>query len=395
MKALSFEGSGLEYFKIWIVNILLTIVTLGLYYPWAKVRNHRYFYGNSTLEGRNFEYHATGKQLFIGYLISISLVIIYVIIQNISPIGAFIALGVLFFALPWIVWRSMMFNMRMISFSNVRFSFDGKLGQAYINFLLLPFLLLVAIYGPIIGAAFSSILIATSSAFVGILTALLFIACYIFAFYAYAWMKKRNTTYAINGARYGQGRFATTVETKGFAKILLKTIGVSILVTIAAIAIIMAISAMTVGISNISNVFESLEDPEAMQEIMSGGLALAFGLFYLIMIIASFVVLAYSFVRNRAYTYANSTLDNDITFASTLSVKSVTWVMLSNLLLIIISLGFAMPWAKVRMAKLVLENTQADTQLNLDTYVSQQQGKQSALGEQIGEAFDVDVQVAF
>ncbi len=42
MKTLSFEGNGLEYFKIWIVNVLLTIITIGMYYPWAKVRNNRY-----------------------------------------------------------------------------------------------------------------------------------------------------------------------------------------------------------------------------------------------------------------------------------------------------------------------------------------------------------------
>ena len=39
-----FRGDGAEYFKIWIVNILLTIVTLGIYSAWAKVRNNRYFY---------------------------------------------------------------------------------------------------------------------------------------------------------------------------------------------------------------------------------------------------------------------------------------------------------------------------------------------------------------
>ena len=37
-----FSGSGSEYFRIWIVNLLLTIVTLGIYYPWAKVRQTRY-----------------------------------------------------------------------------------------------------------------------------------------------------------------------------------------------------------------------------------------------------------------------------------------------------------------------------------------------------------------
>jgi len=39
-----FRGDGMEYFKIWIVNILLTILTLGIYSAWATVRNNRYFY---------------------------------------------------------------------------------------------------------------------------------------------------------------------------------------------------------------------------------------------------------------------------------------------------------------------------------------------------------------
>jgi Bacterial protein of unknown function (DUF898) len=36
-----FTGSGSEYFRIWIVNLLLMLVTLSLYYPWAKVRRLR------------------------------------------------------------------------------------------------------------------------------------------------------------------------------------------------------------------------------------------------------------------------------------------------------------------------------------------------------------------
>ena len=54
MQALNFEGKGFEYFKIWIVNILLTIVTVGIYYPWAKVRNRRYLYANSTLDAVSY-----------------------------------------------------------------------------------------------------------------------------------------------------------------------------------------------------------------------------------------------------------------------------------------------------------------------------------------------------
>ena len=46
-----FTGSGSEYFKIWIVNVLLTIVTLGIYSAWAKVRRLRYFYNNTRFAG--------------------------------------------------------------------------------------------------------------------------------------------------------------------------------------------------------------------------------------------------------------------------------------------------------------------------------------------------------
>ena len=53
-----FTGSGSEYFRIWIVNLLLTLVTLTLYYPWAKVRRLRYFYANTLIDGQPLGFHA-------------------------------------------------------------------------------------------------------------------------------------------------------------------------------------------------------------------------------------------------------------------------------------------------------------------------------------------------
>lgn len=48
---LQFTGKGSEYFGIWIVNLLLTILTLGIYSAWAKVRRLQYFYRNTQLAG--------------------------------------------------------------------------------------------------------------------------------------------------------------------------------------------------------------------------------------------------------------------------------------------------------------------------------------------------------
>ena len=395
MKALRFEGSGFEYFKIWIVNILLTIVTLGLYYPWAKVRNRRYFCANSMLEDRNFEYHASGKQLFLGYLIAMGLLIAYIVLQNVSPALSGIALIILFFGLPWVIWRSLKFNMRMTSFSNVRFGFENGLGGAYVNYLLLPILLFAVIYGiPIAAFIFSmqtvGAMAATPILFIGLIVGL------ILALFVFAFMKKRNTSYAINGYRYGQGIFYTDVKTKAFLWIILKCIGISIMATVG-ILILMAVLASVSGLAgSLLELDLNIGDPESMQSVFQNSAIVAvIGLVYLGLILISMLVLAYFVTRTREYIYENSSLDKQITFFSSLKTLPFAWVMISNLLLIIFTLGLGLPWAKVRMARLFLENTHVDTSVGIDNYLTQRQGEQSSLGEQIGDAFDVDVGIGF
>lgn len=397
MKQLTFEGNGSEYFKIWIVNILLITITLGLYYPWAKVRNHRYFYGNSTLEGRNFDYHATGKQLFVGYLIAMALFLVYVIVGEIFPLGAPILLVVLFLAIPWIIWRSVMFNMRMTSFSNVRFGFSGKLGLAYINFLLLPLLFFVSIYAlPIAAAIIVPMYKGSMPAYAGVLIAIAVIVSMALAVYFFALMQKRNTSYLINGYRYGQGEFSTELRTGAFAKITLKTFGLSLLTfTVVMMLVGTAVALMGLGggfadLAQMGNV----ENPEELiGELLAGGAVVAVVIGYISMIFVGFFLMAYMQTRQRTYILENTLLDDKIAFISSLKARSLTWIMWSNFLLIILTLGLATPWAKVRVARLMLENTYVDVGDGFDQYVTQKQEEQSSLGEQIGDAFDVDIGV--
>lgn len=397
MKQLTFEGNGSEYFKIWIVNILLITITLGLYYPWAKVRNHRYFYGNSTLEGRNFDYHATGKQLFVGYLIAMALFLVYVIVGEIFPLGAPILLVVLFLAIPWIIWRSVMFNMRMTSFSNVRFGFSGKLGLAYINFLLLPLLFFVSIYAlPIAAAIIVPMYKGSMPAYAGVLIAIAVIVSMTLAVYFFALMQKRNTSYLINGYRYGQGEFSTELRTGAFAKITLKTFGLSLLTfTVVMMLVGTAVALMGLGggftdLAQMGNV----ENPEELiGELLAGGAVVAVVIGYISMIFVGFFLMAYMQTRQRTYILENTLLDDKIAFISSLKARSLAWIMGSNFLLIILTLGLATPWAKVRVARLMLENTYVDVGDGFDQYVTQKQEEQSSLGEQIGDAFDVDIGV--
>ncbi|MFW2373645.1 MAG: YjgN family protein [Gammaproteobacteria bacterium] len=391
MKALSFDGSGMEYFKIWIVNVLLTILTLGLYHPWAKVRNNRYFYANSMLEGRNFEYHATGKQLFFGYLIAMTLLILYIIINQVSPTGSLILVATLFLAVPWLILRSMIFNMRMTSFSNVHFNFSGKIGRAYLNFFAYPIALYIGLILITVAMTMSISLGGVVAALLGVIFALAMIA---FLLFSLAFIKKKNTEFFVDHSQYGQGEFKTNVHIKKLMMIALKTVGIGILVLLIA-AIVVSIGAYATGsIDSVMALNGAEPNPELMAEKMRLLMPVIF-LAYLMMIMAGIFIMAYSLTQHRKYVYANTRLDEKVTFASTLKAFPLAWVLITNFFAVILSLGFAYPWARVRASRIMLENTLVNSESGFDDYLTQKQNETSSLGEQIGDAFDIDAGLGF
>src|SRR5258708_5457274 len=133
-----FRGSGGEFFRIWIVNLALTLITLGIYSAWAKVRTRRYFYGSTMVAGHGFDYHASPVRILIGRLIALALFVGYNISARISPFLA-IPWGILLlFAIPWLIVASQRFNARNTSYRNVRFNFTGDYWGAFKAFILWP-----------------------------------------------------------------------------------------------------------------------------------------------------------------------------------------------------------------------------------------------------------------
>src|ERR1700692_3108359 len=74
---LHFTGSGAEYFGIWIVNLLLTIVTLGIYSAWAKVRRLEYLYRHTELAESGFDFHGSPGLILFGRAIALVMLIAY------------------------------------------------------------------------------------------------------------------------------------------------------------------------------------------------------------------------------------------------------------------------------------------------------------------------------
>jgi len=133
-----FRGNASEYFGIWIVNVVLTILTLGIYSAWAKVRRKRYFYGNTVLDGHSFEYHARPTTILKGRLITVGIIIVFNLIVEFIPLVALVIFVAYLFALPYIINMGLRFNARMTSYRNVRFNFVGNYWGAFIAFILVP-----------------------------------------------------------------------------------------------------------------------------------------------------------------------------------------------------------------------------------------------------------------
>jgi uncharacterized membrane protein YjgN (DUF898 family) len=71
-----FHGKGGDLFLLWLANSALTVLTLGVYFAWGKARVYKFFYGNTEFAGSRFRFTGNGKEIFIGTLKAIGLIIL-------------------------------------------------------------------------------------------------------------------------------------------------------------------------------------------------------------------------------------------------------------------------------------------------------------------------------
>ncbi len=106
----TFIGSGGEYFRIWIVNLLLSIITLGIYSAWAKVRRERYFCAHTLLAGSPFNYHGKAMAILKGRILAVLIVIGFNVVGQFAPTYSLLFLPVFLIAVPWAVRTSLRFK---------------------------------------------------------------------------------------------------------------------------------------------------------------------------------------------------------------------------------------------------------------------------------------------
>lgn len=324
---IKFKGNGFEYFKIWIVNIFLTILTLGIYSAWAKVRNKQYFYGNTLIDGSSFQYTAKPLDILKGRAIAVAVFMVYALIDALNPLLGLIFFIVLMVFLPWVVVRSLQFNARNSVFRNIRFNFTGSKKEALQTFLFWPFL---------IAFTFGLVL-------------------------PMIWYKQ--TAFMTNNSAYGTCHFRFNAKIKDYYLMFFKFVLPFILMVI-----------------SLSVLFIAIDSPLIMSLLPFISL-----LFY-------FLLFAYFATALGNLLFNNLTLEESH-FTSSLEVKPMLWLYISNTFGIILTLGLFIPWAKVRVASYRAQCLTMQMQNSLDHFVNAEKEKVKALGEQAGEIFDVDLSV--
>ncbi|WP_367772650.1 YjgN family protein [Flavobacterium sp. WC2421] len=153
---LDFQGKGNDFFGIIIVNWLLTICTLGIYYPWAKAKKLQFLYGQTSLNGDAFAFHGTGKEMFKGFLKAILLFFILggifglFIYLKMPMVGLLLFYFGIFAILPLAIHGSYRYRMSRTSWRGIRFGYRGDKQELAINFVKWIFLTIITfgIYGP-------------------------------------------------------------------------------------------------------------------------------------------------------------------------------------------------------------------------------------------------------
>jgi uncharacterized membrane protein YjgN (DUF898 family) len=336
-----FTGNAWEYFKIWIVNVFLTVLTLGIYSAWAKVRNKRYFYGNTLVDDSPFEYLASPVTILKGRLIAFALFAVYLLVVSLRPQLEPLFWIAFLILLPWLVVKALSFNARNSAYRNIRFNFESSYAEAAKVFLGFGLLTLITL---------------------GL---------------AYPYFTYRQRRFVVANSAFGQTRFDFGARAGEFYRIYLKALGLLLVIALA-----FAVVGAILGI-----------DPAAAAEpeepVPSAVLAAALAPLLLILPL-------YLFVGTYIHTATTNLVMNQARpgehrLRSTLRTPPMFWIYLSNLVAIVLSMGLLIPWAKVRLARYRFRNLGLLARGDLQEFVADEQQRVRATGEEMADLFDVDL----
>lgn len=346
-----FRGDGGNYFLICLVNTLLSIITLGIYLPWALMKCRRYIYSHMSLNGQPFSWKVKGGDIFLSWLMLLVIYIAAVVLISMEYVAAgATVVGLLVLSIPILVMKNLQFQAVMTSLNGVRFGFRFSTLQAMWNLLGLPVVLLlvlgVVIYcllrvcpresmGEIIFSA--SVIGLASVAGLGVISGVTY---------------SRLMTMVGEGGSFGIHRFSVQINLRHCIQsaILAMATLIPFLVVIGAIAVALIQSAAELDIAGMTEAeIEALIASEYQRQIL-----LIQIIYYLgIAVSASCLIVAF---RNHFLNHL-TLADGEIRFRSTLTYHGMVYRLCVLYVLSAITGGLAYPLLRMWLIRWLAENT--------------------------------------
>lgn len=305
---LQYHGKGFDYFKIVIVNNILTIITLGLYYPWAKAAELKYLYSQTSLQGSRFIFSGTGKEMFKGFIKAFGIFVLLYALSFLAlkmqypTLGATILYSGIFLLTPFAIHGSYKYRMSRSSWRGIRFGYRGDLKE------------LVKIM------------------FKGYIFSIFTLGIYGF------WFGVNLRKYILGNIRFGDMKLSWNGGVREFIKIFLKG--------------------------------------------------------YLLLFV-TFGIYIFWFEKNLMNFYINHLEIKDknnqkINFKS--NIRGSKWLLLSitNILIILFTLGVGYAWAVSRTLNFIIANIELTGNIDLDNIQQTEQEYKDAMGEDTADALDMD-----
>jgi uncharacterized membrane protein YjgN (DUF898 family) len=369
--SIAFSATGSEYFRIWIVNVLLIIVTCGLYLPWAKVRKLKYFYNNTRLDDHSFDFHGNPWKMLRGLLITGAFFAAYSQSWEFAPAAGLIGMLALLCLAPLLFRAAMRFRLGNTSWRGLRFRFvDTERKELYWS--IVPGLLLVLLPGALsqLGGDDPKEQAASMERhlwLIGVLyLAFLAVVPYFF------WRLK-----SFQHNHYAWGSLQS--EYRSPAKETYKVFGWAILVALGLLAgtvtAIFSISMIGVAGRGLSSTAAFIITP-----------------IYIVLYIALLVVPRAVFTSRMQNLLWSRTGNTFFRFKSFLEVGRFVRLQFKNYALILVTIGFYWPFAVVATKRMQLEAIELRSRIPLDNLRDESLANHhDAAGDMAADIFGIDV----
>ncbi|HSV34888.1 MAG TPA: YjgN family protein [Ramlibacter sp.] len=389
---LEFSGSGGEFFRVWIVNLLLGIVTLGFYTPFARRRTAQYFYSHTLVAGSPLEFTAQQRKMVFGFLL---LVVIYIAFKLAAETGQDAAVSLFILAgaalAPYFWASAMRFRLGATRWRGVRLQFAARWGEVYkaswpMFAIAITWIAVVAGFSLLAGEAPASRAAGMPELpDVPPLAWLLPVAGLVVTFLCIIRVEFNYKSLLVSRAFIGAQAGRWKPVYRDFVRIWLATLGVFLagLVVFAVLIGVVAVMAGTVVGSLGGGKAAGLA---AVLAMIAAVVAFVFGLFLI-----SAPARAYREARMFQLVWNNVGVSQIARFKCKLKAKRYVMLRVRNMVFTLVTLGFYRPFAMVSEYRMKTESVTLHVKGGLDQLVGQLVKQQDGLGDALADAVGLDL----